>query len=280
MPLPYGTAWNEAYPNKGAAIAWSNHAQALLLLGQPEQALISARKATQEDPAYIKGHHRELKALQALGKRGAAAEIKQEIEEYEFARQMYPAESIALLTAGWVSWKRQAIIYSSTRFGVACRELEMTLESEDERKIDLRASLVPFQGGQGLMMTVAQPGLGGQILVECLEFQMADHENGDMADAPPNGQASQSSLKHVPILLAKCIADMQQYQLETVSVMCGQGLTEHAQMIQAKLRAGGEPVGDFCPAMPQIRVYRAASTYASEEAGLPPNIEALMETLQ
>ena len=53
MKLPNGTTLVAKYPNKGAAIAWSNHAQALLLAGDAEAALVSARKATEADPEYL-----------------------------------------------------------------------------------------------------------------------------------------------------------------------------------------------------------------------------------
>ena len=36
MELPSGTELTGRYPNKGAAIAWANHAQALLLADQPD----------------------------------------------------------------------------------------------------------------------------------------------------------------------------------------------------------------------------------------------------
>ena len=46
------------FPNLPAAICWGNHAQALLKLGEAEQALESAQLATEYAPEYVKGHHR------------------------------------------------------------------------------------------------------------------------------------------------------------------------------------------------------------------------------
>ena len=42
-------------------------------------------------------HYLPMKALEALGRREAAAELRQQIREYPLARSMYPAESLALL---------------------------------------------------------------------------------------------------------------------------------------------------------------------------------------
>jgi len=99
MQLPDGGSWTAKFPNKGAAVAWANRAQALLLAGAPDRALRSARRAADANPEYLKGHHRVVKALEALGRREAAAELRQQIREYPLARSMYPAESLALLHA-------------------------------------------------------------------------------------------------------------------------------------------------------------------------------------
>ena len=60
--------------------------------------------------------------------------------------------------------------------------------------------------------------------------------------------------------------------LTTVAVMCGQGLVEHVDYLDAQLKAGcagvWEPLED-------VLVYASSSTYAAEESGLPPNMEAM-----
>ena len=109
-------------------------------------------------------------------------------------------------------------------------------------------------------------GLFGGCNIECMEFTMADNRNGDIADQPPNGHASKTALEHAPMLIAKCIGDLMEYDLTTVSVMCGQGLIDHTELIREKL---GQGFGDFCPPLGGLRVYRASATYASEEAGIP-----------
>ena len=50
--------WTASRPNRPAAIALSNCAQALLLAGQPKRALRNAQRAAKADPSYVKGHFR------------------------------------------------------------------------------------------------------------------------------------------------------------------------------------------------------------------------------
>ena len=214
-----------AYPNKGAAIAWANRAQALLLAGQPEEALISARRATAANPAYVKGHHRELKALQALGNLAEAAEIKEQIIEYEMSRSTYPAEALALLAAGWIDWDCADLVYWPVRFTEAAGKLNQMVPGEPVKLVEVRPSLVPFLGGQGLMLSVAL--LSGKFMffgaavptVDCMDFSMADNENSEIAYLPPNGHASPESLLRVPFLIRKCIEDLRKFDIITESVM-------------------------------------------------------------
>jgi tetratricopeptide (TPR) repeat protein len=103
--------WKADFPNKGAAIAWANHAHIMLLSGRPKRALRSARRATAANPEYVKAHHREMMALRALGKLKAAEAIREEMEDYETARDTFPAEALALLHAGWITWERSALVY-------------------------------------------------------------------------------------------------------------------------------------------------------------------------
>ena len=57
MDVPDGEELEGAYPNKGAAIAWSNRAQALLQAGDPKEALICARRATAANPVPTYTQH-------------------------------------------------------------------------------------------------------------------------------------------------------------------------------------------------------------------------------
>ena len=61
--------------------------------------------------------------------------------------------------------------------------------------------------------------------------------------------------------------------LKTVSVMCGQGLTQHAALLEAKLKQGSRDVfGEESGIRPieGLVVFRASSTGASEESGVAP----------
>ena len=72
-------------PNKAASIAWANRSFALLCVenrtrADLEESLECAERATKLNPEYVKGHHRKMKALEALGRKEEAAEILLEIK--------------------------------------------------------------------------------------------------------------------------------------------------------------------------------------------------------
>ena len=94
-----------------------------------------------------------------------------------------------------------------------------------------------------------------------------------MADAPPDRHASERALATVPHLIGKLIEELEEVAgLTTMSVMCGQGLTEHVQLIDQKLTQGSrEERGDEdgVRPMPGLVVFRASSTGASEDSGVP-----------
>ena len=265
MQLPDGGSWTAKFPNKGAAVAWANRAQALLLAGAPDRALRSARRATDANPEYLKGHHRVVKALEALGRREAAAELRQQIREYPLARSMYPAESLALLHAGWIDWVRASMIYGPTRFRAAAEHVAAALQEGERKRVEVRASLVPFQGGQCLMLTLVY-GLSDEV--QCMDFQMVDNRNADICDRPPNGHASPKALEHAPMRIGVFIEELADYGLAAVAVMCGQGLTEHVALVERQLKQGC-PQG-MPPPFEGLVVYAAASTAASEDSGVAP----------
>ena len=127
---------------------------------------------------------------------------------------------------------------------------------------------------------ISGPGLNPEI--ECMDFQMVDHRNGHLADQPPNGHASPAALEHAPIVIGKFISELQQWDLRTVAVMCGQGLVDHVDYIDEKLKAG---VPGLWEPYSGILVYASSSTHASEQSGVPPQmhnpaaIEAMMARL-
>lgn len=100
-----------------------------------------------------------------------------------------------------------------------------------------------------------------------MDFIMVDTQNGELADRPPNGIASKKSLEIAPSMIGKYIADLADFGLEAVSLMCGQGLVDHAELVEAKLKQGDERCH---PPYPDLIVYVAASTAASEFNGVAP----------
>ena len=262
VELKNGSMLKAEYPNKAAAVAWANRAQALLMAGVPERALRSARRATEANPEYLKGHHRVMKALEALGQRKEAVKVKKQMEEYPLVRAMYPSESQALLHCGWIEWERAQIVYSPLRFRAAAEHVAASMTSEVKR-VEVRASLVPFQGGQCLMLSIVY---GFHSEVQSMDYIMVDAKNAHICDRPPNGIASPKALQYAPMRIGVFIGDLAAHGLTVVAVMCGQGLTDHVTLVEERLRQGCE--NGMHPPYDDLIVYAAHSTAASEDAGI------------
>ena len=294
---PYGA------PNNAAAVCSANLSAAWLLDGEPKKALEHAKRATRMDPGYIKAHRRELNALQALHRRQAVAlrelksrpelkdkatprnleamrkqlarfataikEKNEELADYEQARAAYPTEALALLTAGWLDHEQASFVYGPVRF-LECVTWLRDGPLRNWKKCEARASLVPFQGGQVLMLSLCYTEADGMDnVINCLDWITVDNANGDLADKPPQGVASEQSLKYAPMRINMFIEELQEGGLEVVTVMLGQGLTEHVDLVDKTLREGS-PVMKV-PTFQDVLVYHAASTAASEDNGIPLN---------
>lgn len=288
-------------PNRAAAICLANSSAAWLLEGKAteasvpgailkgaELALADAEKSTEADPEYLKGHRRQIAALQTLGRTAEIIQKREELAVYDNARSVFPAESLALCQAGWLEYMRGQLVYNAVRFDECLTYLRSGPLAQNP-KVEIRPSIVPYQEGQCLMMSLCYGYPTGQI-IECLDWIQLDPENGDMADAPPMGHASELSLKRTPLRLGSFIEDLQARGCEVTSCMLGQGLTEHVSLIESALKEGCilEQGGEIARAgpFPNVLVYRAASTAASEDNGVPSkpdinrNCEALMRRRQ
>ena len=76
-----------------------------------------------------------------------------------------------------------------------------------------------------------------------------------------------------PKLIGKFIEEVGEYELVTVSVMCGQGLTEHVQLVDQQLKQGSVSQNGkdfYIRPMAGLVVSPASSTAASEDSGVPP----------
>jgi len=275
-------------PNRAAAICLANSSAAWLLEGNAAESLVDAEKATEADPEYLKGHRRHIAALTKLGRTAEIIQKREELATYDNARSVFPAESLALCQAGWLEYMRGQLVYNAVRFDECLAYLRAGPLAQNP-KVEIRPSIVPYQEGQCLMMSLCYGYPTGQV-IECLDWIQLDPENGHLADAPPMGHASALSLKRAPLRLGSFIEDLQARGCEVTSCMLGQGLTEHVPLIEqafqngCRLEQGGEvaTAGPF----PGVLVYRAASTAASEDNGVPSNpdinrnCEALMRRRQ
>ena len=131
-------------------------------------------------------------------------------------------------------------------------------------------SLFDMQGGQALM-TIIIGGPFGEVRVEAFDFAIVDHQNGDIADAPPNGHASAQALAVVPEQIDATVYMLQKCGLVVAAVMCGQGLKQHSAAIHhrlAGLQLAREPAGAQVSCAPNLRLLHA-QTPASTVTRLP-----------
>lgn len=282
-----GETWTATKPNRAAAIALANRAQAFLLAGQPERALSSAKRAVKADPSYVKGHFRCQRAHEALGDHKAAEEKAEEISDFNMARRFMPSENQALLTAGWITWEEYMLVWKPARLEAICSHLMATL-GEGERSVEVRASLVPFQGGQGMILSLAWgPTTAFKMgKIDAADFIMTDPEHGSIADRPPNGHASEKTLENAPGMIGIFILELTDVGLAVQTLMIGQGLYDHKALVADRMlscvreRAGETLTGESQPnadgsltasqVVGRVFVYQADSTAASEDAGIPP----------
>ena len=106
-------------------------------------------------------------------------------------------------------------------------------------------SFFDMQGGQALM-TIVIGGPFGEVKVEGFTFAIVDSQNGDIADAPPNGHASAQALTLAPEQIDATVHRLQRSGLVVAAVMCGQGLKQHSAAIHrrlADLQLAREPAG-------------------------------------
>ena len=144
----------------------------------------------------------------------AIKEKNEELADYEQARAAYPTEALALLTAGWLDHEQASFVYGPVRF-LECVTWLRDGPLKKWKKCEARASLVPFQGGQVLMLSLCYTEADGMDnVINCLDWITVDNANGDLADKPPMGIASEQSLKYAPMRINMFVEELQQSPLE------------------------------------------------------------------
>ena len=262
-----GDEMTAAYPNRGAAICWGNRAAAWLMEGRAEEALADAQRARESDPEYLKGHRRELSALRRLGRKEDAEDVYEGLRAYGELRSTYPTEAMTYFKLGWIDLKRAQLIYGAMRFNI-CAPL-LAKEIGPEGKCEVRASIVPFGECQVLTFSVTYGfPRWNQQTVNAVDWYVVDTKNGELADKPPNGFASEKAMEVVDIRLGIFIAEAESYGLKVVAVCCGQGLTDHVAFLEKRLKAPQEPSHEgqvkLRPLDDAVIFHRASFTSASE----------------
>ena len=167
-----------------------------------------------------------------------AKEIEDEIRDYEKLAAGYPSESLALIQVGWITLERARLVYCPPRFAAAAERVVEAMADDDVKKVEARASLVPYCGGQLLMMSLVFGSVPIGREITCMEWSVVDTEGGDVVDQPPQGHASPKALERAPARIGCFVRDLALHGLTAVSVMLGQGLTQKVWLKAKGLRFG------------------------------------------
>jgi tetratricopeptide (TPR) repeat protein len=303
-----GVKMEAQQPNRPASICLANRAFAKEKAGLLQESLEDALRAAVLCPEYEKAHHRVKTAHRALAESAAdpaekkrhlkeAKKKQQQLKDYKQALAILPCAETAMLVAGLIQHQEMIMVYMPERQAEIFRRI-LAEQSRDDyfgSPVHVTASLVPFQGGQWLLIGVRYvSGNGTPKQIDSAEFVPVDNRNGDDLERPPNGFASAAALQHVPQLLLKFVAELtdalgggglgggavraSEGPL-VATIMLGQGLVQHCQAVQGHIREG-EPAK-----FGHLVVHPATSTSASEDhiaraMGLPTKTERMVQAVR
>lgn len=276
--LCHGEAVTVRLPNQPAAVCYSNRSAAYMKIASTldsseesnnylKKALRDAKLACKHCPGYAKGHFRVFQALKSLGNQAAANTKKHQLALYEHYAANMPWAAIAGVAIQWLSLVEFQLVYSTVRF----QEVLRRLDSCRPDTLMSQASLVPFLGGQFLMIGINYSSAEWKKgTLSSLYFVCTDEGGADALDKRPCGVASKTSIqavKAVLVLFFRAFASHGVLTSTVSTVLCpycassagfrnfplvlGQGLINQVKTIQKSLQRAG--FGD-------ITVYQAAGT--------------------
>jgi hypothetical protein len=257
LRLPDGSKGLSWPPNMAAGIAFGNKSAALLAAGNAVGALQSAALATLADPSYVKGHFREMKALAALGRYEEAEEKRQQILEYENCH--YPLQYISLMSVQWITPKEARVLYAPVVRKKVLESVAKALAPDACGNglpyVILQAVLVPFIGGQGLLLRLDYIRCGS--FTADFDFVLLDPNNAGTVELPPQGRASRRSAKKIPQCILQAVELVHAAGLKVISVVGCQGLAypQACSAIAAHLAAHGRT---------DVSVVPSASTHSAD----------------
>jgi tetratricopeptide (TPR) repeat protein len=258
LRLPDGTMGLSWPPNMAAGISFGNESAALLAAGNAVGALQSAELATLADPSYVKGHYREMRALEALGQSEAAEEKRQQISEYE--KHQYPLQYINLMNVQWITPQEARCMYApivrKQVLDSVAKALAPDAFGSAAPFVMIQAMLVPFTGGQGLLLRLDYFPPGASRLTADLDFVLLDPDNAATVELPPHGRASRRSAKNAPRCILRALEWVHGAGLQVIGVVGCQGLAypQACRAIASHLAAHGRTV----------EVTPSSSTHASD----------------
>jgi hypothetical protein len=196
-------------PNLPAAVCYSNRSAAYMKLASAvesnaeahvflKKALRDATSACRNCPAYAKGHFRVFQALKCLGHNAAANQKKHQLALHEHYAANMPWPAIAGLAIGWLSLAEFQLVYSTVRFQEALRRIK---KNPPDTFLS-QASLVPFLGGQFLMIGINYISADWKkVTLNSLYFVCTDESGAEELERPPFGYASKTSMMAVRSIL-------------------------------------------------------------------------------
>lgn len=224
-----------------------------------------AQEAIAEDPTYLPARRTRGKILEELGMDAAARQCLHDVRTCEGLLTDYESEALALCETGFLSLAAANYVYNPARFAAIGNYLQSRVMAGHPPQCEIRASVVPWCGGQVLLIGLAYVTRHGRLdVIPCITWYQCDTNHGNAAMEPPNGHATRRTLEETPHLLRKVVQELRQRRLVVVAVMCGQGLYDHTDVVESVFQAERD---DGAAPFPDVIVYRPSTTHASVLAG-------------
>jgi len=225
------------------------------------EALKDARRACELCPEYQKGHFRCAQAHRALGNEAEAFKKEKAMRFYEEGTKRLPNPAMAMLTAGLIDVDTFEHVYQKAFQQHMAAEAAEYHQQPHVNPPTALVSLVPFLDAQWLIFGLEYGRAIAPRKFDALRFVQMDPHNGDALEEPPHGHASALALERTPREILGALRLLREtHGVTPASLVLGQGLTEHVELLMTSVRAEG---------FGQLEVVRTGRTHASllEEVG-------------
>lgn len=239
-------------PNRPAAVCLANRAAVLIKQKRFAEALDNARAAVELCPDYTKGHYREMRCHELMGRADDERAARERMAECKRFAGMYVDQSMVLFRLGWVEGAHLAP-YAAVRFHACLEHIRRESKAFNANygrvvvpPVSAQVSLVRLGDAQCLRCNLtftrplekdASPGRSAQQQLSNVWFRVLDQKRGAMLDKPPHGTPSPRSQALAPLLAADFLKRVIAEGLAVVAVAIGQGLVELAEEVEKAVSA-------------------------------------------